>query len=101
MSEKVKLDINVHVKLESWNDFKPSFHVSNYSMESMGYTIVATMPIEFEMPPDSVIRAGTVKLYRAEQERIRAEMHSKIVKLDEEIQKLMALEYKPDLKVVA
>tara|TARA_R110000868_G_scaffold48564_1_gene157478 strand:- start:266 stop:577 length:312 start_codon:yes stop_codon:yes gene_type:complete len=63
------------------------------TMESYGYTLIG--PVEVEVPdiPHDILIAKTVKAYRAEQAKIRADAEEKAMKLDETIQTMLALEY--------
>ena len=98
----MKIKCTLHARAEKYAEGGFSFTVfSQDDMTSCGYVACDTVEVEFAEPPREVLVNGAVAAYRKEQERIRAEAQSKVMRLDEEIQKLICIEYKPDLKVVA
>jgi hypothetical protein len=98
----MKIKCTLHAQADKYSDSGFSFTVfSHDDMSSAGYVACDTVEVEFKEPPIEALVNGAVATYRKEQERIRAEAHLKVMRLDEEIQKLLCLEHKPELKVVA
>ena len=93
----MKIKCTLHATADKYADGGFSFEVfSHDDMTSCGYVAYDTVEVEFADPPMEVLVNGAVSAYRKEQERIRAEAQSKVAKLDEEIQKLLCIEHKPD-----
>ena len=91
----MKIKCTLHAQADRFADGGVSFHVfAHENMASCGYVACDTVEVEFDVPPRDVLIPGFVEAYRAEQQRIRAEAQSKVTLLDEEIQKLLALEDK-------
>ncbi len=98
----MKIQCTLHAHADKYAEGGFSFNVFSYDdMASCGYVACDTVEVEFKEPPMDVLVNGAVAAYRKEQERIRAEAHLKVMQLDEAIQKLLCIEHKPDLKVVA
>ncbi|MCR4305291.1 MAG: hypothetical protein NUV63_13905 [Gallionella sp.] len=98
----MKIKCTLHAQADKYAEGGFSFHVFHRNdMTYCGYVACDTVEVEFAEPPIEALVNGAVAAYRKEQERIRAEAHSKVSLLDEEIQKLLCIEHKPDLKVVA
>jgi len=93
----MKIKCTLHAMADKYAEGGFSFKVFNHDdMTSCGYVACDTVEVEFAEPPMEVLVNGAVSAYRKEQERIRAEAQSKVAKLDEEIQKLLCIEHKPD-----
>ena len=98
----MKLKAMVFASRQEWNEKEPwRFTMFGADMSEYGYTKVADIEVEFDAPPEEVLREGTIKAYRAEQQRLRAEMQLKLNAIEESIQKLLAIEDKSQLKAVA
>lgn len=81
-----------------WNSYsnKYVFEAWPWSATSDGEINVHETEIEFDEPPREVLDAGTIKAYRAEQEKLKAETHVKLMRIEEAIQSLLAIEFTPE-----
>lgn len=91
----MKLKLYVHA---SWSEIqkKWTFAAFNCNMSSCGYTMLEQIEVDYDPPPDSVLIAGTINVFRAEQDRIRAESQSKVEALQRKIDDMLCIEYKPE-----
>ena len=95
---KKTVKVTLHAQACSYADEGFTFSALSYDdMSSQGYIACSSVEVEFDVPPRDVLVNGAVAAYRAEQQRIRAEATSKVGRIDEAIQKLLCLEYKPPL----
>ena len=93
----MKVNCTLHARLNEYVEGGFTFSVFDCDdMSECGYVACDTVEVEFAEPPMEVLVNGAVSVYRKEQERIRAEAQSKVARLDEEIQKLLCIEHKPD-----
>lgn len=95
----MKLPIYVYAAWQGWSE-KYSFTAYSFKYDE-GKIPISEHEIEFDAPPVDVLNAGTVQLYIAEQQRIRAEAHVRVENLQKQIDELLALEYKPDTPLEA
>lgn len=92
----MKIKCTLHVKPDQYEKDGFCYSVFNHpDMTSCGYTAVDTVEVEFADPPRDEIVKGAVAVFRKEQERIRAEMQARVNQLQEQINRLLALEHKP------
>lgn len=93
----MKVKCTLYAQADKYTEEGFSFSVFNCdSMESLGYVPCDSVEVEFKEPPREVLVNGAVAAYREEQARIKAEAQSKVALLDEEIQRLLCIEHKPD-----
>lgn len=86
------------VKIEAWVLFTPSgnsgrFQLFPFEMESAGYVTVNKQEFEVEVPDDFDPRIKQVELLRKEKERVRGEFAKRVTQIDEQINRLTALEH--------
>lgn len=86
------------VKIEAWVLFTPSgsggrFQLFPFEMESAGYVTVNKQEFEVEVPDDFDPRTKQVELLRKEKERINGEFAKRVTQIDEQINRLTALEF--------
>ena len=68
------------------------------AMKQQGWVHVESKTVEFDRPaPDADWSPAAIELTRAEQQRIRAEAEAKCTALDERINSMLALEFKPEV----
>lgn len=72
------------------------FVIESTDMSSVGWVMCEEREIDFEPPPETVLVAGTIAGYRAEQAKIRADATVKVNAIEETIQSLLSIEHKPD-----
>lgn len=94
------------LKAQIWahySDYKKehTFSIVDFSLASSGYVKVQDVEVEFEPPPESVLVAGTVEAYRAQQQKLRADTQIAIQNLEQQIQNMLSIEHKPDLEAKA
>lgn len=58
--------------------------------------LVGETEIDFDPPPHDVLAAGTIQQYRDEQKKILAEAEAKRAALEQRINELLCIEYKPE-----
>jgi hypothetical protein len=86
------------VKIEAWVLFTPSgsggsFQLFPFEMENIGYVTVNKQELEVEVPDNFDPRIKQVELLRKERERINAEFYLRVTEIDEQINRLTALEH--------
>jgi hypothetical protein len=57
---------------------------------------INSMEVTMDIPEDFDINTAHIDILKAEKSKIQAEAHLKAENLDEQIQRLLAIEYKPD-----
>ena len=86
----MKVKCTLHAKVDRFAKDGFAYSVFDHEdMASCGYTALDTVEVEFTMPPHDVLVNGLVAAFRAEQQRIRAEMQQRVNALEEQIQKLL------------
>lgn len=68
------------------------FQLFPFEMESCGYITVCDHEIEVEVPDDFDPRAKQVEILRKEKQRINAEFAKRVTQIDEQINRLTAIE---------
>ena len=92
------MKITAHIQAQ-WDEYAKEYCYSvchHEDMSEFGYVHIGSQDVEFDPPPADVLIAGTVAAYRKEQEKIRAEAHSKVKRLQDSIDALLCLEHKPE-----
>ncbi|MHB1328012.1 MAG: hypothetical protein ACYC2K_07405 [Gemmatimonadales bacterium] len=87
----------IHAK---YDEYEREYHFSVWTQDMtqcQGYVLVEEVEIEFTPPPHNVLVNGTIEAYKAEQQKIRAEAESKVNRLQQSINDLLCIEYKPEL----
>ena len=91
----MKIKCTLHAQADKYAEGGFSFKVFNHDdMSSCGYVACDSVEVEFKEPPYEVLASGMVATYRKEQEKIRAESQSKIMLIEDAIQRLLCLEHK-------
>lgn len=86
----------VHAQYNDWEK-EYRFSVWSHDMSGVqGYVLVQEIEVEFDAPPRDVLVNGTIEAYRKEQQKIRADAESKVNRLQQAIDDLLCLEYKPE-----
>lgn len=100
MKTTIKAFLHWH-KFE-WSD-EARFQLHPSSMASCGpeYVPIRELEIEVDVPDDFDPRPLQVAALRAERDKITAECEVKKNNIDEQIQRLLSIEHKPNLKSVA
>lgn len=75
-----------------WED-EPKYCIAgmDYSTSDPAYALVGQMDVEAEIPDNFDPRPQQVAALRSKKKEVQAELHEKIVQLDEQINKLLAL----------
>lgn len=75
-------------------DYKgnPQYILSNCEMKSIGYVTVCEQELDIEIPDDFDPRKLQVEALREEKQRINAEFSRRCTQIDEQINRLTALE---------
>ena len=89
----MELPIFIHSRVENPDDY---IAFCCEDMSSCGYVFVCETTCTFNPPPRVEQISKHIAVLRAEQANIRAEAESKANRLEETIQKLLCIEYKPD-----
>ena len=97
MKQKIKAFVFYH-KYEWRTDAEYRIDCNDMTQVGPDYVMIGEQEFEVEIPDNFDPRPFQVKGLRAEKERIIAEAHAKVVNLEEQIQKLLAIEHKPTLE---
>lgn len=91
----MKVQVFIHA---NYNEYDKEYHFEPWRSDMTGYagSLVETQEIEFTPPPRDVLVNGTIAEYREQQKKIRAEAESKINVLEQRINDLLCIEYKPE-----
>jgi len=90
----MELPVFVHARVERPEDYTV-FCIED--MSSCGYVLVAKTTCSFDVPPVVEQIPKHIAALRAEQANIRARAESDTTRLEETIQKLLCIEYKPEV----
>ena len=93
----MKMKVNLHAVVDRFADGGITYHVSNLDMSEYWGQIVCTQEVEFDihdLKPADMIPDAIARL-RKEQSEIRAEAERKASMIEEQISKMLALEFKP------
>ena len=81
-----------------WSEYSREFNYSAQGYppsDSIGYILIEAREIEFEPPSDAALRLRVADALRGKKNKILADAHVESIKIDETIQQLLSLEYKP------
>lgn len=85
------------VKIEAYVLWQPigdgRFGLYPFEMESAGYVTASKQEFEVEVPDNFDPRIKQVELLRKEKERINGEFAKRVAQIDEQINRLTALEH--------
>lgn len=92
----MKLKVFIHAQYDEY-DKVFNYHAWSQDMSSQPSCgpLVATTEVEFTPPPYTALVNGTVAKWREEQKQVRAAAESRVNIIEERIQDLLCLEYKP------
>ena len=93
----MKLTVYIHAEYNEWEK-RHEFKVWSIDMSRTASCgpLVGTHEIDFDPPPNEVLVAGTIKEYRARQKEILAKSEMQRAELEQRINELLCLEYKPE-----
>lgn len=93
----MKITGYIHAEYNEWEK-KYVFKVWSMDMSSTPHCgpLVSTCDIEFEAPPHEVLVSGTIEKYREMQKQILAESEKRRSELEQKINELLCIEYRPD-----
>lgn len=63
--------------------------------------LLTTMMVKIKIPPKGDLKADVIKALENEIQKIRAESYAKIQQLQERVDSLLALEYRPPIEALA
>jgi hypothetical protein len=92
---KVSITTFLHMSPPRYGAKEPKFEFYPFDMSSNGSALVGERVIEVEVPDDFDPKPGLVKAMRKKQSDLRAESEFKIKQIEEHIQSLLAIEFKP------
>jgi hypothetical protein len=91
---KVSIQGFIHTQSREHADTR-TFSFFGCDMSEYGYVKVAPYTITTDIEIDeALLTKSEIEALRAEQQKIRAEAHAKVMNLEERISKLLALEHK-------
>ena len=94
----MKIKVYIHA---SYCEYEKTyrFQVWGQDMSTVEHVgpLVATEEVEFTPPPHDVLVNGTIEMYRAQQKKVRAEAERLNTELQERINNLLCIEYKPEV----
>ena len=98
---KVTIKGILHWEKNSWSE-NHSYGIYRHDMSDMSsenthYAAIQPVEFEVEIPDDFDPRPGIVKGMRETKQRILAEAQVKANEIDEQIQQLLSIEYKPEV----
>ena len=88
----MELKLYIYAEWDSWNK-KHNFSAFSFKRTD-DRQLIEERWIELSPPPESVLQAGTVAAYQAEQARIKAEAHVKVNNIQTQIDEMLCLEHK-------
>lgn len=94
----MKLKLFIHAKYQEWSkEWEYAAWNSDMSDHGSFGTVVAEVEVEFTPPPVATLVGGQVEAWRKEQERIRAEALHAVSAIQQKIDDIRCLEYKPEV----
>lgn len=89
----MKIPVVIHAV---WDEYTKTFSFRAWptDMTSCGYIPCVNTEIEFDEPNHADLISGTIKVFKAEQEKIRAEATGKVTALQERIDDMLFIEHK-------
>lgn len=95
----MKVKCTLHSQPDQYAEGGYSFSVFNSEDMSMcGYTALDTVEVEFTVPPRDVMVNGAIAAFRKKQQEIRAEAEAKAQSIEEQIQRLLCIEHRPEVE---
>lgn len=95
---KVTAHAFLHWHKYSWEE-SPSYCLYACDMSGNGtqYVLIREIDVEVEVPDDFDPRPNQIATLRKEKTQLLAEAHVKAENIDEQIQRLIAIEHKPEV----
>lgn len=90
--------IYTHYSLDKWS-YGELYHAS-YDASGEDYVLIATTPININIPPVGDLKAKVVDSLEKEKQKQMAEHHKKMFELQEKIDSLLCLTYTPSDAVI-
>lgn len=97
---KLKSSVKAYVHAQ-WVAWEKQYKYSVWSMKDMtasGYTMIQEVDVPFIRVPESVLKNGTINVYREQQKAIRAQAEVHCQNLQKQIDDLLCIEHKPEAK---
>jgi Tfp pilus assembly protein PilN len=95
MEIDMKLTAYVHWVNKEWYD-APRFEVwpSDMTLVGANYVLVGTVDLDFDIPAGFDPRPAQIDALKEQQKKIMADSQAKVTAIEEQIQKLQAIEFK-------
>ena len=96
MKHELSYELLIHASKDWQNNVV--FSAKSCDMSDYGYTyigITKTVTIEFEAPDDFNLTEFEIEALRKQQKKIQADAQRQVVEIEERIQSMLAIEYKP------
>lgn len=99
---KTKIKAFLHYHKYEWQA-EPQYQINGCDMKGSGpnYVLIREQEFEVDIPDDFDPRPIQIETLRAEKTKIIAECEAKKTNIDEQIQRLLAIEHKPEPEPVA
>lgn len=93
----MKIPVFIHA---DYDEYEKVYHFKAWSQDMSGSEyvgpLVEKLEVDFTPPPHEVLVNGTIETYRAQQQKIRAEAESRVNLIQQRINDLLCIEYKPE-----
>ena len=96
MKHTATVELFIHAQKDWQNNV--AFSAKMCDMSEYGYTFLGftkEVSVEFDVPDDFDLTAEEIKALREQQKRIQADAQRQVVEIEERIQSMLAIEYKP------
>jgi len=101
-AEDAKLQSSVKAYVHAqWVPWEKQYKYSVWSVKDMtasGYTMIQEVDVPFTSVPESVLKNGTINVYREQQKAIRAQAEVHCQNLQKQIDDLLCIEHKTEAK---
>ena len=93
-----KVKVYIHAE---YCEYEKTYRLVPWSQDMTGQSrcgqLVETVEVDVAMPPNDVLVNGTIEMYREQQKKVRAEAERLNTELQESINNLLCIEYKPEV----
>lgn len=95
---KTTINAFLHYHKYEWDE-NPTYMLFNCDMGSCGpeYVLIGVQEVEVEIPDDFDPRPQQIEALKEAKQKILAETQIKVNNIEEQIQRILAIEYKPEV----
>ena len=98
LPEEIEVELFITISIEGWNAGKINVHDFNGAKYNDDQVLLGTQTVKFKIPQNIDVKGEAVKNLEENKKKLQAKHHMELKEIQDKIDQLKAIEYKPELR---